>query len=123
MDLLEAVIARTGSHVDHVVIDASNLSGLDGAGQLLQLRPTEVLFEEWAKLRRAGKNLTLNLGVRYDLMKQPREKYGALAAEIRTAFNAKLYDAAKRQYATGSQCANSLALVTVERGTVSPYQR
>lgn len=41
--------------VDHVVVDATNLTGLDGPGQLLQLRPAEVLFEEWAKLRRAGK--------------------------------------------------------------------
>lgn len=40
--------------VDHVVIDATNLSGLDRAGDLLQLRPTEVLFEEWAKLRAKG---------------------------------------------------------------------
>lgn len=39
------------------------------------------------------------------------QKYGALAAEIRSAFNAKLYDAAKRQYATGSQCANAMPLV------------
>lgn len=39
------------------------------------------------------------------------QKYGALAAEIRAAFNAKLYDAAKRQYATGSQCANAMPLV------------
>lgn len=41
--------------IDHVVIDATNLTGLDSAGQVLQLRPTEVLFEEWAKLRAAGK--------------------------------------------------------------------
>ncbi len=40
--------------VDHVVIDATNLSGLDRAGDLLQLRPIEVLFEEWAKLRGKG---------------------------------------------------------------------
>lgn len=41
--------------VDHVVLDATNLTGMDRAGDLLQLRPTEVLFEEWAKLRKAGK--------------------------------------------------------------------
>lgn len=40
--------------VDHVVLDATNLTGLDMAGDLLQLRPTEVLFEEWAKLRSKG---------------------------------------------------------------------
>lgn len=40
--------------VDHVVLDATNLSGMDRAGDLLQLRPTEVLFEEWAKLRKKG---------------------------------------------------------------------
>ncbi len=31
---------------------------------------------------KASRNLTLNLGVRYDLMKQPREKFGALAEFI-----------------------------------------
>lgn len=41
--------------VDHVVVDGTNLTGTDRAGDLLQLRPTEVLFEEWAKLRAAGK--------------------------------------------------------------------
>ena len=40
--------------VDHVVLDATNLSGMDRASDLLQLRPTEVLFEEWAKLRKKG---------------------------------------------------------------------
>ncbi|MBI2395763.1 MAG: hypothetical protein HYV09_39730 [Deltaproteobacteria bacterium] len=40
--------------VDHVVLDATNLTGIDRAGDLLQLRPTEVLFEEWAKLRAKG---------------------------------------------------------------------
>jgi len=40
--------------VDHIVLDATNLSGMDRAGDLLQLRPTEVLFEEWAKLRKKG---------------------------------------------------------------------
>lgn len=40
--------------VDHVVIDATNLSGTDPASDVLQLRPTEVLFEEWAKLRAKG---------------------------------------------------------------------
>ncbi len=41
--------------VDYVVLDETNLSGTDRASDLLQLRPTEVLFEEWAKLRAAGK--------------------------------------------------------------------
>ncbi len=42
--------------IDHVVIDATNLVDVDkNGGDLLQLRPTEVLFEEWAKLRAAGK--------------------------------------------------------------------
>jgi hypothetical protein len=40
--------------VDHVVIDATNLTGTDPASDVLQLRPTEVLFEEWAKLRKKG---------------------------------------------------------------------
>jgi len=40
--------------VDHVVIDATNLTGLDPGGDVLQLRPIEVLFEEWAKLRAKG---------------------------------------------------------------------
>jgi hypothetical protein len=41
--------------IDHVVIDATNLTGTDPTSDVLQLRPTEVLFEEWAKLRAAGK--------------------------------------------------------------------
>jgi hypothetical protein len=40
--------------VDHVVLDATNLTSLDRASDLLQLRPIEVLFEEWAKLRGKG---------------------------------------------------------------------
>jgi alpha-L-rhamnosidase len=39
-------------------------------------------------------------------------KYERQAEQIRAAFNAKFYDPATHQYATGSQCANSLALVT-----------
>ena len=40
--------------VDHVVMDATNLSAMDRDGDVLQLRPTEVLFEEWSKLRKRG---------------------------------------------------------------------
>lgn len=40
--------------VDHVILDATNLTGLDRASDLLQLRPIEVLYEEWAKLRAKG---------------------------------------------------------------------
>jgi len=38
-------------------------------------------------------------------------KYEQQSEKIRAAFNARFYDPATRQYATGSQCANSLALV------------
>jgi hypothetical protein len=41
--------------VDHVVVDASNLTGVDAASDELQIRPTEVLFEEWAALRASGR--------------------------------------------------------------------
>jgi hypothetical protein len=45
-----------GAGIDHVVIDATNLIDVDpGGGDLLQRRPIEVLFEEWAKLRAQGK--------------------------------------------------------------------
>ena len=37
--------------------------------------------------------------------------YDKLAAQIRSAFNQKFFDPANRQYATGSQCANSIPLV------------
>lgn len=40
--------------IDFVVIDASNLTGLDDSSDELQIRPTQVLFEEWQKLRAAG---------------------------------------------------------------------
>ena len=57
---IEATAARhaeqlVAAGVDFIVIDATNLTGLDRASDLLQLRPTEVLFEEWKKLRAAGK--------------------------------------------------------------------
>ena len=48
----EALLA---AGVDHVIVDATNLTDLGPASDLLQLRPAEVLFEEWAKLRAAGK--------------------------------------------------------------------
>ena len=38
-------------------------------------------------------------------------KYQQQADQIRAAFNAKYFDAATNQYATGSQCANSMAMV------------
>jgi len=38
------------------------------------------------------------------------EKYGKLAAEIRNTFNKKFYDPATGKFATGSQCANAIAL-------------
>ncbi|HEX7602834.1 MAG TPA: hypothetical protein VF316_14560 [Polyangiaceae bacterium] len=42
--------------IDHIVVDATNLTDNDpGGGDLLQRRPIEVLFEEWAKLRMQGK--------------------------------------------------------------------
>ena len=37
--------------------------------------------------------------------------FSALADRIRLAFNAKFYDAEKKYYATGSQCANAIPLV------------
>ena len=47
-------------------------------------------------------------------------KYEQEAEQIRAAFNAKFYDPAAHQYATGSQCANSLALVM---GLAPPPER
>ncbi len=38
-------------------------------------------------------------------------RFAVKAAEIRTAFNARFYDAGKRSYSTGSQCANAIPLV------------
>lgn len=38
-------------------------------------------------------------------------QYSKLAEEIRAAFNKAFFNATNRQYATGSQCANSIALV------------
>jgi hypothetical protein len=43
------------ANVDYVVVDETNLTDMSPEGDLLQLRPTEVLFEEWAALRAAGK--------------------------------------------------------------------
>jgi hypothetical protein len=39
------------------------------------------------------------------------KQYEELAAQIRAAFNQKFFSTANRQYATGSQCANSIPLV------------
>ncbi|MBN1359965.1 MAG: pectate lyase [Sedimentisphaerales bacterium] len=46
--------------------------------------------------------------------------YERLATKIRTAFNLKFFNAETRQYATGSQCANSIPLVM---GLVEPANR
>lgn len=46
------------------------------------------------------------LGLTHD-----REHYRELAAQIRAAFNRRFFDPANDQYATGSQCANSIPLV------------
>ena len=43
--------------------------------------------------------------------KKDAQKYAALSQQIREAFNKKFYDASTHQYATGSQCANSIPLV------------
>ncbi len=48
------------------------------------------------------------------------ERYRELAAEIRRAFNASFFDEAAGRYATGSQCANAIALVM---GLVEPEHR
>ena len=47
-------------------------------------------------------------------------KYAQQAEQIRAAFNAQYYNPATHQYSTGSQCANSLALVT---GLAAPEER
>ncbi len=39
------------------------------------------------------------------------KQYARLAADVRAAFNGKFFNPTNRQYATGSQCANSIALV------------
>ena len=48
-----------------------------------------------------------------ELLDKPEEakQFDELAEEIRTAFNQKFFNPATGQYATGSQCANSLAVV------------
>lgn len=48
------------------------------------------------------------------------QEYERLAARIRTAFNREFFNAQTSQYATGSQCANSIALVM---GLVEPENR
>jgi hypothetical protein len=48
------------------------------------------------------------------------QKYREMAGEIRTAFNGKFYDATNKQYGTGSQCANAIALVM---GLAAPEAR
>ncbi len=48
------------------------------------------------------------------------EDYERLAAQIRTAFNRRFFDPVSGQYATGSQCANSVPLVM---GLVEPEHR
>ena len=47
-------------------------------------------------------------------------KYAGLAEQIRSAFNTTFFDSNLERYATGSQCANSLALVM---GLVAPTNR
>jgi hypothetical protein len=56
------------------------------------------------------------------LLDQPQEatNYDALAARIRSAFNEKFFTPSNSGYATGSQCANALALVM---GLAEPANR
>lgn len=42
------------ANVDFVVVDSTNFQSASVGGDVLQLRPIEVLFEEWAKLRAAN---------------------------------------------------------------------
>ncbi|HEX3357588.1 MAG TPA: family 78 glycoside hydrolase catalytic domain [Tepidisphaeraceae bacterium] len=44
--------------------------------------------------------------------KEDAQQYNQLGAQIRDAFNHQFYNPQTHQYATGSQCANSMALVT-----------
>jgi hypothetical protein len=52
--------------------------------------------------------------------KEDAKIYRQLADQIRAAFNRTFYNSATHQYATGSQCANSMALVM---GLVAPADR
>lgn len=51
---------------------------------------------------------------------QDAEKYGTLAAQIRTAFNQKFWNEPAGVFATGSQCANAVPLVM---GIAEPHMR
>jgi hypothetical protein len=53
-------------------------------------------------------------------LKEDAAKYEQQAGRIRAAFNAKYFNSATRQYATGSQCADSIALVM---GLAQPENR
>ena len=68
----------------------------------MALTATAFYYQDAEILRRAA----LLLG-----KKEAAETYGVLAQKIREAFQRKFYDAATHQYATGSQCANSIPLV------------
>lgn len=42
------------ANIDFITVDSTNLGGLDNESDVIQLRPIEVIFEEWAALRAAG---------------------------------------------------------------------
>ena len=44
----------TGAGIDFVFVDSTNIQHVGQAADLLQLRPLEVLLEEWALLRSNG---------------------------------------------------------------------
>ena len=66
------------------------------------LTATAFYYQDLEILRRAARML----GKKEDAL-----KYDALSTQIRESFNKRFYDPSTHQYATGSQCANSIPLV------------
>ena len=75
-----------------------------GVAQLtpIALTATAIYYEDALTLQRIASRLG---------RAQDAARYAAAAAEIATAFNAKLFDAVRANYATGSQTANAMPLV------------
>jgi len=107
---MKRYVAYLGSRSNHHIVahglgDWCDLGpNSPGTAQLTPIRLTATAFyyeDVWVLAKIAA------------LLGRPDEarQYDALAADIRAAFNRTLYNPATGQYATGSQCANSIALV------------
>jgi len=109
-DAMKAYVNYLGSRADQNIVNYGLGDWYDlgpkkpGVSQLtpIALTATAFYFQDTAIMAKVAALLGKDADA---------QQFSAQADAIRTAFNAKFYDAAKKSYATGSQCANAIPLV------------